>query len=157
MLIFSDCKPRRFVNRLCRSSLFSIMMALSYSRDTSGREWRGEKSLILSFPGDAQAPVLRKAKDSLKLGPEATYLFVGDLGGLSRSNTKEFVISGVMNIAFLLRSGDTTAQTKAVVDELAGEGVQIRAYHGDIFDKTSFLVAMSSAHNSSRHSKELSR
>ena len=142
MLIFSDCKTRRFVNTLCRLSLFSIMMTLSCPRDTSGREWRGGKSLVLSSPVDAQAPVLRKAKDSLKLGPEATYLFVGGLGGLSRSNTKEFVVSGAMNIAFLSRSGDTTAQTKAVVDELAGEGVQIRAYHGDIFDKTSFLGDM---------------
>lgn len=98
--------------------------------------------LVLSFPDDAQAPALRKAKDSLKLDPKATYLFVGGLGGLGRSLAKEFVASGARNIAFLSRSGDTTAQAKAVVDELAGGGVQVKAYCGDISDKTSFLAAM---------------
>jgi hypothetical protein len=82
--------------------------------------------LVLSFPDDVQAPVLRKAKDSLKLDPEATYLFVGGLGGLGRSLAKEFVASGARNIAFLSRSGDTTPQAKAVVDELAGQGIQVR-------------------------------
>ena len=65
--------------------------------------------LVLSFPDDAQAPMLRKAKDSLRLDPEATYLFVGGLGGLGRSLAKEFVASRARNIAFFSRSGDTTA------------------------------------------------
>ena len=98
--------------------------------------------LVLSFPEDAQAPVLRKAKESLKLDPEATYLFVGGLGGLGRSLAKEFVASGARNIAFLSRSGDTTPQAKAVVEELAGGGVQVKAYRGDISDEASFLAAM---------------
>jgi zearalenone synthase (highly reducing iterative type I polyketide synthase) len=98
--------------------------------------------LVLSFPDDAQAPVLRKAKDSLKLNPEATYLFVGGLGGLGRSLAKEFVACGARNIAFLSRSGDTTPQAKAVIDELAGQGIQVKAYRGDISDETSFLAAM---------------
>ena len=82
--------------------------------------------LVLSFPDDAQAPMLRKAKDSLRLDPEATYLFVGSLGSLGRSLAKEFVASRARNIAFLSRSGDTTAQAKAVIDELAGRGVQLK-------------------------------
>ncbi|KAL8910257.1 MAG: hypothetical protein Q9171_004421 [Xanthocarpia ochracea] len=98
--------------------------------------------LVLSFSDDAQAPVLRKARDSLKLDPEATYLFVGGLGGLGRSLAKEFVASGARNIAFLSRSGDTTPQAKAIVEELAGVGVQAKAYRGDISDEPSFLAAM---------------
>ena len=78
----------------------------------------------------------------LRLNPEATYLSVGGLGGLGRSLAKEFVASGARNIAFLSRPGDTTAQAKAVVDELSGGGVQARAYRGDISDETSFLAAM---------------
>ena len=70
--------------------------------------------LVLSFPDDAQAPVLRKVKDSLRLDTEATSLFVGGLGGLGRSPAKEFVASGARNIAFLSRSGDTTPQAKAI-------------------------------------------
>ena len=98
--------------------------------------------MVFSLPVDAQASVLRKAKDSLKLGPEATYLLVGGLGGLSRSLTKEFVVSGAIDIAFLSRSGDTTAQSKAVIDELVGGGVQVTAYRGDISDKVPLLAAM---------------
>ncbi|KAL8816739.1 MAG: hypothetical protein Q9223_004307 [Gallowayella weberi] len=98
--------------------------------------------LVLSFPDDAQAPVLRRAKDSLKLDPEATYLFVGGLGGLGRSLAKEFVASGARHIAFLSRSGDTTPQAKAIIDELTGGGVQVKALRGDISDKDSFLAAM---------------
>lgn len=98
--------------------------------------------LVLSFPDDAQAPVLRKAKDSLKLDPETTYRFVGGLGGLGRSQAKEFVASGAQNITFLSRSSDTTPQAKAVMDELTGGGVLAKAYRGDTFDETFFLAAM---------------
>ena len=98
--------------------------------------------VVLSFPDDAKAPVLRRAKDSLKLDPEATYLFVGGLGGLGRSLAKEFVASGARKIAFLSRSGDTTPQAKAVVQELAAGGVQVKAYRGDISDCASFVAAM---------------
>lgn len=78
----------------------------------------------------------------MKLDPEATYLFVGGLGGLGRSLAKEFVASGAQNIAFLSPSGDTMPQAKAVLDELTGGGVQAKAYRGDISDETSFLAAM---------------
>ncbi|KAL8807198.1 MAG: hypothetical protein Q9182_000880 [Xanthomendoza sp. 2 TL-2023] len=98
--------------------------------------------LVLSFPDDAQAPVLRQAKDSLKLDPEATYLFVGGLGGLGRSLAKEFVASGARHIAFLSRSGDTTPQAKAIIDELTRGAVQVKAFRGDISDRNSFLAAM---------------
>ena len=96
---------------------------------------------VLSFAVNAQAPILQKANRISKIDPEATYLFVGGLGGLDRSLTKEFVVSGATNIAFLSRSADTMAQAKAVVDELASGGVHIRAYRDDISDVTSFMAA----------------
>lgn len=104
--------------------------------------------LVLSFAGDddgkVEAPVLRKAEDSLKLDPDATYLFVGGLGGLGRSLAKAFVASGARNIAFLSRSGDTTPQAATVVAELsASPGVRVKAYRGDVSDQSSFLAAMS--------------
>ncbi|CAO2653522.1 Nn.00g029330.m01.CDS01 [Neocucurbitaria sp. VM-36] len=99
--------------------------------------------IVLSFSDGARAPVLRKAKDSLKLDPQATYLFVGGLGGLGRSLAKVFVASGARNIAFLSRSGDSTPQAKGIVDELlAAEGVQVKAFRGDISDRASFSAAM---------------
>lgn len=99
--------------------------------------------IVLSFSDGAKAPILRKAKDSMKLDPEATYLIVGGLGGLGRSLAKEFVASGARNIAFLSRSGDSTPAAEAILDELAAsEGVKARAYRGDVGDKASFLAAM---------------
>ncbi|KAF2273799.1 reducing polyketide synthase [Westerdykella ornata] len=100
--------------------------------------------LVLSFEGYAKAPVLHRAKDSLKLDPEATYLFVGGLGGLGRSLAKEFVACGARNIAFLSRSGDSTPQAKAIIDELTSRtpGVRIKAYRGDISDNASFSKVM---------------
>lgn len=99
--------------------------------------------IVLSFGDGAKAPILRKAKESMKLDPRATYLIVGGLGGLGRSLAKEFVASGARNIAFLSRSGDSTPVAKAIVDELvASPGVKVRAYRGDVGDKASFIAAM---------------
>lgn len=98
--------------------------------------------IVLSFPDDAQAPVLHKAKNSLKLDPNATYLFIGGLGGLGRSLAKEFVASGCKNIAFLSRSGDASPQAKAIVDELASLHINVKVYRADIAEESSFLAAM---------------
>jgi NAD(P)-dependent dehydrogenase (short-subunit alcohol dehydrogenase family) len=78
----------------------------------------------------------------LKLDPEATYLFVGGLGGLGRSLAKEFVASGARNIAFVSRSGGTTSKAKAVLDELSVGGARANAYSCDISDRTSFEATM---------------
>ena len=78
----------------------------------------------------------------MKLDPESMYLFLSGLGSLGRSLAQEYVASGAQNIAFLSRSGDTTAQAKAVIDELAGGGVQAKGYIGDIFERPSLLAAI---------------
>lgn len=99
--------------------------------------------MMLSFTeGNPEAPVLSKSKDSLKLDPNAAYLFVGGLGGLGRSLAMEFVASGARHIAFVSRSGDTKPEAKAVVDELTGRGAQVKVYRSDIADEASFLSAM---------------
>ncbi|OAA60531.1 reducing polyketide synthase [Niveomyces insectorum RCEF 264] len=99
--------------------------------------------IVLSFrDDDAQAPVLFRARSSLKLNPDATYLFVGGLGGLGRSLAKEFVASGARHIAFLSRSGDSTPAARAVVDALAAAGAQVQVYRGDVADEASLVAAM---------------
>ena len=99
--------------------------------------------MLLSFTdANSEAPVLSKSKDSLKLDPSATYLFVGGLGGLGRSLAMQFVASGARHIAFVSRSGDSKPEAKAVVDELIERGAQVKVYRGDIADKASFLSAM---------------
>ena len=99
--------------------------------------------MILSFTEDnAKVPILCKAKDSLKLDPDATYLIVGGLGGLGRSLAMKFVASGARHIASLSRSGDTKPEAKAVIDQLTARGAQVKVYRGDVADEGSFLDAM---------------
>ncbi|KAJ4315566.1 Highly reducing polyketide synthase curS1 [Neodidymelliopsis sp. IMI 364377] len=98
--------------------------------------------LVLSFGDDARAPVLCRAKDALRLRPDATYLFVGGLGGLGRSLAREFIACGARHIAFVSRSGDSTTKAKATVDELTALGAVIKAYRADVADSSAFCAAM---------------
>ncbi|KAI1771028.1 hypothetical protein F4818DRAFT_454916 [Hypoxylon cercidicola] len=100
--------------------------------------------MVLSFNGGdkTSAPVLCEAKGSLKLDPNATYLFVGGLGGLGRSLAKEFVASGARHIAFVSRSGDTKPEAKATINDLVSRGAQVKVFPGDVADQASFLAAM---------------
>ncbi|EHK96621.1 putative Mycocerosic acid synthase [Glarea lozoyensis 74030] len=103
---------------------------------------RGKIVLTFQEEDKKNARVLCKAKDSLKLDPTGTYLFVGGLGGLGRSLAKEFVASGARNIALISRSGTSKAESKAVVDELIALGVQVKVFRADIANQSSFLSAM---------------
>jgi NADPH:quinone reductase-like Zn-dependent oxidoreductase/NAD(P)-dependent dehydrogenase (short-subunit alcohol dehydrogenase family) len=98
--------------------------------------------LALSFPDGAVGKVYRRARDSLKLDPDATYLIVGGLGGLGRSLAREFVACGARHIAFLSRSGAATAEATEVLGELSSQGVLARAYRVDVADEASFLATM---------------
>lgn len=98
--------------------------------------------LALSFPDGARAKVYRRAKDALKLDSGATYLIVGGLGGLGRSLAREFVACGARHIAFLSRSGASTAEAREVIEELSSRGAQAKAYRADVADEASFLSAM---------------
>jgi NAD(P)-dependent dehydrogenase (short-subunit alcohol dehydrogenase family) len=99
---------------------------------------RGKIVLSFSEEDKVKASVLCKAKDSLKLDSEATYLFID---GLGRSLAREFVASGARHIAFVSRSGDKP-EAKAIVDELAAHGAQVKVFCGDVADQVSFLAAM---------------
>ncbi|KAF3001768.1 t1pks [Curvularia kusanoi] len=102
--------------------------------------------IILSFkPKDkANLSVLCKASESLVLDPDATYLFVGGLGGLGRSLALEFVACGARHIAFLSRSGKSKPGSKAIVDLLVARGIDVRVFAADVADRSSFLSAMES-------------
>ncbi|KAF2258097.1 reducing polyketide synthase [Lojkania enalia] len=107
------------------------------------QQGRHRGKLVLSFTGETcKAPVLCKAKDSLKLDPNATYLLVGGLGGLGRSLAMELVASGARNIAFFSRSSDAKPEAKAAVDQLRIHGAMVKLYSGDVADEDSFLAAM---------------
>lgn len=100
--------------------------------------------IVLSFTEEdrEKAYVLCKARDSLKLDPHATYLFVGGLGGLGRSLAREFVSSGARHLAFFSRSGATNPEAETLIRELTAQGAQVKVFSGDIANKVSFLAAM---------------
>ncbi|KAJ5441781.1 hypothetical protein N7491_004187 [Penicillium cf. griseofulvum] len=107
------------------------------------QQGRHRGKLVLSFTeGSVDAPVLCKARDSLRLDPEATYLLVGGLGGLGRSLATELIASGCQHLAFISRSGDTKPEAKAIVEELSATGAQIKVFRGDIAEEASFLNAI---------------
>lgn len=100
--------------------------------------------LVMSFTqDDGRAPVLHEAKHSLELNPEATYLFVGGLGGLGRSLAMEMVASGARHIAFISRSGDDKLEARETVSNLRALGAQVKVYRGDVSDEASFHGVMS--------------
>jgi NADPH:quinone reductase-like Zn-dependent oxidoreductase/NADP-dependent 3-hydroxy acid dehydrogenase YdfG len=102
--------------------------------------------IVLSFePKDkSNLAVLCKASESFALDPNATYLFVGGLGGLGRSLALEFVACGARHIAFLSRSGDTKPESKAIIEQLTARGIDAKVFAGDVADRSSFLSAMES-------------
>ncbi|KAK2009421.1 KR domain-containing protein, partial [Colletotrichum eremochloae] len=99
--------------------------------------------MVLSYTQDGgKAPVLCRAKDSLKLDPAASYLIIGGLGGLGRSLATEFVACGARNIAFVSRSGDSKPEAKTTVDQLVARGANVTVYRADVSDEASFTAAM---------------
>lgn len=103
---------------------------------------RGKIVLSIGENEDAQAPILLRAKDSMRLDPQATYLLVGGLGGLGRCLAGEFVASGARNIAFLSRSGDDSPAAKTLIAELGARGARARAYRGDVTDEFSLCKVL---------------
>lgn len=89
--------------------------------------------LVLSFDQASKAavPVLCRARDSLRLDPDSTILFVGGLGGLGRSLAVELSRCGARHFAFLSRSGDAKPDAKACIRELEANGAQARAFPCD--------------------------
>ncbi|KAI3539427.1 hypothetical protein CSPX01_08873 [Colletotrichum filicis] len=98
--------------------------------------------MVMAFTDNAEAPILRKAENSLKLNADVTYLLVGGLGGLGRSLARQFIACGARNLAFLSRSGDGSPDAKALIKELSNMGANVKAYRGDVSDPASFQAAL---------------
>ncbi|KAK2032980.1 KR-domain-containing protein [Colletotrichum zoysiae] len=99
--------------------------------------------LVLSFDQNAQVPIKRGSRGvNLDLRQDATYLLVGGLGGLGRSLAKLLISSGARNIAFLSRSGASSKESSAIIDELNDRGVNVHSYLADIADHLSLRSAL---------------
>ncbi|KAG9769377.1 putative polyketide synthase, partial [Aureobasidium melanogenum] len=123
-------------------TVYPCGQAESAFRTVQQGKHRGKLVLSFSDESKTKAPVMCKAKDSLRLDPGLTYLIVGGLGGLGRSLAKEFVASGARHLAFMSRSGDSKPEAKATVDQLENLGARIKVLRADVADQTAFRKAM---------------
>lgn len=71
---------------------------------------------------------------------KATYVLVGGLGGLGKSIAHLLVNNGAKHIAFLSRSGDSSAESSLFLQHLHGQGVNAKAFSVDICDNLALQI-----------------
>ncbi|KAM7200715.1 Compactin diketide synthase mokB [Naviculisporaceae sp. PSN 640] len=81
---------------------------------------------------------------TISLRPDATYLMPGGLGGLGRVIARWFASKGARYLAFTSRSGASSPQAKALLEELTSKGVQTKVLALDIGSKDGFSTLLSS-------------
>lgn len=123
-------------------TIFPIAEVETALRTMQQGKHRGKVVISFSDEANSQVPILFRAKDSMRLDPEATYFMVGGLGGLGRCLAGEFVSAGARNIAFLSRSGDGSPAAKALIAELGARGARARVYRGDVADEAALREAL---------------
>ncbi|KAG5927025.1 Type I Iterative PKS, partial [Claviceps africana] len=69
------------------------------------------------------------------IDPEGTYLLAGGLGGLGKSVAELLVAHGAKHLAFVSRSGASSASSRTFMASLEERGVDARAYCADICDE----------------------
>ncbi|QPG96188.1 t1pks [Epichloe festucae Fl1] len=70
------------------------------------------------------------------IDPDGTYLLAGGLGGLGRSVSELLVTHGAKHLAFVSRSGASSASSQSFIKDLQERGVDAKAYSVDICDET---------------------
>ncbi|KAI0382791.1 putative polyketide synthase [Hypomontagnella monticulosa] len=88
--------------------------------------------IVLTPQADDMVPVAPKAGTKYRIVPDASYLIVGGFGGLGRSLSRRMVSQGARNLIFVSRSGTTSAEASALVDELEAAGVTVEVLALDI-------------------------
>ena len=89
--------------------------------------------LVVRIPANHLLLPTAKARDSVSLRSDASYLLVGGLGGLGRSVSTWLVEHGARNLIFLSRSGGgNSSETLAFVEELAAAGCGVQIVAGSV-------------------------
>ncbi|PSN64199.1 beta-ketoacyl synthase domain-containing protein [Corynespora cassiicola Philippines] len=98
--------------------------------------------LVITFKGNPEIPLLQRPHEVQTLSPDSTYLLAGGLGGLGRSLARMLVSLGARRLAFVSRSGASTADSQAVVNELIQLGATVKTYCADISDENALREAL---------------
>lgn len=91
----------------------------------------GKTVITRGGASDVEVPV-KPAAPALDLNPDASYLIVGGLKGLCGSLAVYLARNGAKNLVLLSRSGYDDEQSRAVLHDLRGLGVNVDAVIGDV-------------------------
>ena len=100
-----------------------------------GIQQRGQHigKLVVRIPADHSLLATTKARGSLSLRPDASYLLVGGLGGLGRCVSIWLAEHGAKNLVFFSRSGGgNSPETTALIEELAAVGCNAQIVVGSV-------------------------
>ena len=92
--------------------------------------------IVLTLDAGAMVPMLPAKPPPLKLDPEATYVLSGGLGGLGPSIAETMYEAGARRLAFLSRSGASTAEQQRLLAGFQARGCIAEAFKCDISDAT---------------------
>ncbi|KAK2608454.1 hypothetical protein QQS21_003024 [Conoideocrella luteorostrata] len=76
------------------------------------------------------------------IDPDGTYLLAGGFGGLGRSIAELLVQNGAKHLAFVSRSGDSSASSQSFIESLQDRRVHVKVYRVDICDEASLRATM---------------
>jgi NADPH:quinone reductase-like Zn-dependent oxidoreductase/acyl carrier protein len=108
---------------------FAATDAAEAFRTMSRGQHVGKLCIAIRDPGLRVTPAPRS-----QLAADATYLVTGGLRGFGLEVAKWLVSRGARHLALVTRSGVSTPEARAALDELEAAGVAVRAFAADIAD-----------------------
>jgi len=102
---------------------------------------RANKTVVTISPQD-KVPVHPSAWNVLRLREDSTYLIVGGLGGLGRSQALHMARCGAKYLAFFSRSGPADSKATSLCEELKRLGTHGAAYACDVADAGQLEAAL---------------
>ncbi|KAL1852420.1 Type I Iterative PKS [Diaporthe australafricana] len=113
-------------------------------RTLQSRSKLGGGRVVLKIDENDTVPVIGEGqKQPLELRTDATYLVPGGLGGLGRPLLRWMAEKGARHFVTTSRSGGKDAKAQALVQELSGQGVNIRVFASDISDSAALEAVLS--------------
>ncbi|KAK4182993.1 hypothetical protein QBC35DRAFT_132042 [Podospora australis] len=90
--------------------------------------------IVVEMHPDAEVEAVLDTRPSTVIGPNASYVIAGGLGGLGRSMATWLVDRGARNLILLSRSGAKSEQAKDFIRRLEERGVRVAAPVCDVSD-----------------------
>jgi NAD(P)-dependent dehydrogenase (short-subunit alcohol dehydrogenase family) len=100
------------------------------------------RNTVLQLHADDRVPVVPRDPHPLYLNPEATYLVLGGLGGLSRWLCGKLADHGARHIVSFSRSGASRQEAKDLIKDMAEWNVTLKSFVYDVGDPDAFIAAV---------------